>query len=47
MIKAIAERENCYITGEHIEKHFLDAGFVDIEVIKKTIHIGDWGGGPP
>jgi hypothetical protein len=31
------------ITGsDHLQQRFIDAGFVDIKVIKKKIYIGDW-----
>lgn len=31
--------------GQHLEQTFRDAGFVDIQVIKRDIDIGDWRGG--
>jgi hypothetical protein len=31
--------------GEHIEPRFIEAGFVDVEVKKYRINIGDWSEG--
>ena len=31
--------------GEHLEQRFRDGGFVDIQVIRRDIDIGDWRGG--
>jgi len=32
--------------GQHLEQTFRDAGFVDIQVIRRDIDIGDWRGDP-
>jgi hypothetical protein len=36
---------NIYWNGEHLEKHFQDAGFVDIKVKKIMLDMGNWRGG--
>jgi hypothetical protein len=32
-------------TSEETKRHFANAGFIDIDVIEKSIDIGDWRGG--
>ena len=39
------KRRNCIFKGEHLEQRFIDAGFVDIRVIKKVVELGNWRGG--
>jgi len=43
----LAERGKCVLHGEHLEQRFIEAGFVDIKVIKKTWDVGNWRGRDP
>ena len=33
-------------SGDHLIERFENAGFVDMEVIKRRLYIGDWGADP-
>jgi hypothetical protein len=35
-------KRSTYTSGEHLEGDFGDAGFVDIQVKRKVIDVGDW-----
>jgi hypothetical protein len=46
MFKEVFEgRKNVFLSGEHLEQCLIDAGFVDIQVFKKIMDVGDWRGG--
>ena len=41
-MERVVKGNNYIIGGEHLEKLFIDAGFVDVKVIAKVIDIGNW-----
>jgi hypothetical protein len=45
MMHKYLESQQLITGGEHLQQRFIDAGFVDIKVIKKKIYVGDWEGG--
>ena len=42
MTDVLKTRSECIFNGEHVYQRLIDAGFVDVQVIKKTIDVGNW-----